>query len=262
MTDEKLYKAIGDINETYVADAKILKKPKKAVWTKYGAIAACLALALLTVSMVNNQEKIQLTDASNGVTVKYAKDTPDFSSSGKLVALSEEELFAKNTEIFKGTIVSIDNIVLDFNGIEQYRAIAKIAIEEVYRGNGQIDETISVLLPGSVHEELKREDTETISAMREGMTGIFMPIVYDETSVWTIGDSTLAFKDIADYGFSDGSRYTFLETDDGVIFDKSAYTSIADANTLNEIKEYVIERACEKISQASNFPTLTISQIA
>lgn len=241
MTNEKLYEVIGNINETHVADAKILKKPKKAVWTKCGAIAACLALTLLTVPMVNNQEKIRLTDASNGVTVKYTEDTPDFYSSGKLVALSEEELFAKDTEIFKGTIVSIDNIVLDFNGIEQCRAIAKIAIEEVYRGNGQINKTVSVLLPGPVNEELKMENTETTSAMRDEMTGIFMPVAYDETSVWTIGDSTLAFKDIADYGFSDGSRYAFLETDDGVIFDKSAYTSIADVNTLDEIEEYVIK---------------------
>lgn len=241
MTNEKLYEVIGNINESYVADARTLKNPRKATWTKWGAIAACLALALLTVPMVNNQEKIKLTDASSGVTVKYTKGTPAFYSSGKLVTLSEEELFAKDTAIFKGTIISIDNIVLDFNGIEQYKAIAKITVEDVYRGNAQINKTISVLLPGPIDEDKKMEDTETTSAMSEGMTGIFMPIAYDETSVWQISDSTLALKDIADYGFSDGSRYAFLETSEGIIFDKSAYPSIANVTTLDEVEEYILK---------------------
>ena len=240
MTNEKLYEVIGNINETHVANAKAQKKHTHNAWTKWGAIAACLVLTLVAVPMIKTQEKISLTDASSGVTVKYTEDIPNFYSFGKLVALSEEELFAKDTEIFKGTIVSIDNIVLDFNGIEQYRAIAKITIENVYRGSAQINKTVSVLLPGPVNEDLKMEDTETVSAMREGMTGIFMPITYDETSVWQINDSTLALKDIADYGFSAGSRYAFLETDNGVVFAKSAYPSIADVTTLAEIEEYVI----------------------
>lgn len=240
MTNGKFYEIIGDINETYVADAKTARKTKKNLWIKGGAIAACIALTMLTVPMINNQEKLSLSDASNGVTVKYMEDVPPFYSSGKLAVLSEEELFAKNTEIFKGTIAAIDNIVLDFNGIEQYRAIAKVTIEEVYRGEGEINKTVSVLLPGPVNEELKREDTETIFAMREGMTGIFMPVAYDETSVWTIKDSTLALKDIADYGLSDGRRYAFLESDNGILFDQSAYTSIHGVKTLDEIEAYVI----------------------
>ncbi len=46
MTNEKLYEVLGDINEKYVKEAKEYRKAKKLVWFKWGAIAACLCLAV------------------------------------------------------------------------------------------------------------------------------------------------------------------------------------------------------------------------
>ena len=46
-------------------------------------------------------------------------------------------------------------------------------------------------------------------------------------------------RDLAGYGFADGERFAFLETENGLIFSKEAYSSIANATTLAEIEDYI-----------------------
>ena len=46
MTTEKLYEALGDMNEQYVQQARQVKKVKRPRWMKWGAMAACFALVL------------------------------------------------------------------------------------------------------------------------------------------------------------------------------------------------------------------------
>lgn len=46
MTNEKLYKVLGDINEKYVSEARAYQKAKKPVWAKWGVMAACLCLVV------------------------------------------------------------------------------------------------------------------------------------------------------------------------------------------------------------------------
>jgi len=81
-----------------------------------------------------------------------------------------------------------------------------------------------------------------ISTMRVGMTGIFMPIKYDDTSYWEQNGTKLFLSDIAEYGFLDGMRYAFLVSDsEGIIFDREAYPSITEANSLDEIERYIVQ---------------------
>lgn len=245
MKKETLFEILGDIDETYVKGAKEpMKKAKKWNWKVLAAIAACLILAAaIGIPMLHNQENaLELSDASWGVTVKYIDNAPMTNTNGDLAWLTEEELFSSfDTDIFKGTITKIENIVMDFNGSKDYRAIAEIEIQEVYRGACQENDVVSVLLPCPIADGVWVEDTETISAMKAGMTGIFMLIAYDDTSVREENGAKLALKDIADYGFADGSRYAFLETEDGLVFAKWAYESIADATTLEQIENYVLK---------------------
>lgn len=44
MTTEELYEILGDIDERCVKEAKEYRIPKKRIWRKWGAIAACLCL--------------------------------------------------------------------------------------------------------------------------------------------------------------------------------------------------------------------------
>ena len=46
-----------------------------------------------------------------------------------------------------------------------------------------------------------------------------MPVIYDdENSIWEQNGAKLDKRDIADYGFADGERFAFLETEDGLVF--------------------------------------------
>lgn len=75
-----------------------------------------------------------------------------------------------------------------------------------------------------------------------------MPMIYnDENSFWEQNGAKIDKRELADYGFADGERYAFLQTDDGLVFSREAYSSIANATTLDEIEEY-IEAMLEKLN--------------
>ena len=75
-----------------------------------------------------------------------------------------------------------------------------------------------------------------------------MPMIYnDENSFFFFFGAKIDKRELADYGFADGERYAFLQTDDGLVFSREAYSSIANATTLDEIEEY-IEAMLEKLN--------------
>lgn len=230
------------IDSAYVEAADMKPAKKKNVWIKWCAMAACLAIALAVGAPVFlPQYQIQLSDKSVGVTARFTNIPINFGSADSLVYLTEEELFTEfDTAIFKGTITDISNIVLNFNGSKNHRAIAEIQIEQVYRGECKVGETTNVLLPCPVATQFWVSDTEIVSKMTVGMTGIFMPMIYDENSMRQENGATLMLQDIADYGFADGSRYAFLDTESGLLFSRTAYESISEATSLEEIEKYVI----------------------
>ena len=126
--------------------------------------------------------------------------------------------------IFKGIVLEIKNVELDFSGVKEYRAIAQIEVKEVFQGSCKEGETVSVLLPCPISEDIWVEDTDVISAMKSGMTGIFMPVLYnDENSIWKQNNACLVKKDIAEYGLLDGLQYAFLETESGLVFSKENF---------------------------------------
>ena len=54
MKNEKLFEAIGDINECYVHEARATSKKARLVWSKYAAMAACLCLVIaVAISLPN-----------------------------------------------------------------------------------------------------------------------------------------------------------------------------------------------------------------
>lgn len=239
MRTEKFFEILGQMDDAYVKSARQGRKSGK----RWAAVAACLAvLAAIGIWMLHDrQNMLPLSDGSQGVTVKYTSKVPAVTAIHSLIDLTEEELFTYfDTAIFRGTVMSIDNIVLSFQGEKSYRAIAEIQVEQVYRGDCQAGDTLHVLLPCPIADGVWVEDSDTIAAMRVGMTGIFMPIVYQDTDYWKQNGATLLLKDIADYGFADGARYAFLETADGLVFSRSAYESIAGAQTLEQVAEYVV----------------------
>ena len=248
MKKETLFETLGSMDDTYITQAADIP-PKKRRWKIWTGLAACLALAFGVLIWGGRtpfqaaSSQLPLSDASHGVTVTYKTPTSGISSSGDLLAdLTEAELFTEfDTAIFLGTVTQVDNIELDFNGSKNYRALAQIQVEKVYRGPCQAGETVTVLLPCPILEGVWVEDTDVISQLAVGTRGIFMPMVYDETSVREENGATLALKDIAGYGFPDGERYAFLETANGLTFARWAYPTIGDADSLEEIEGYILK---------------------
>ena len=252
MNAKKFSDAMGEIDDRYIVEAVRYKRKaaKSRIIRRVVIVAGIAAVFLMVVLIINMQRnKIQLSDKSYNVTASYTSNPfMFFRHSGSLDWLTEEELFTKfDTAIFKGTIKEIRNIVVSFNGEKEYLAIAEIEVEKVYRGTCSEGDTVSVLIPCPVSAIMYATDSTTVSAMKVGMTGIFMPMVYDdETAMWIKNGASLDQRDLADYGFADGERYSFLEKGSGLVFNRGAYASIADAATLDEVEEY-IENMLEKL---------------
>ncbi len=248
MNAKKFSDAMSELDTKYVDEAlDYQKKVKKPSWIKWGTLAACFTIIIVAaVSVLPNYlnqqgATVALSDGSTNVVVRYIDEAPMIKTSLDLQLLTEEEVFStSDMAIFRGIVLEIKNIEVDFNGNKEYRAIAQIEVEEVFQGSCEAGETVSVLLPCPISEETWVEDTDVVSAIKIGMTGIFMPVLYnDENSIWEQNHARLVKKDIAEYGFLDGLQYAFLETDSGLVFSRETYQSIADVTTLNEVEEYI-----------------------
>jgi hypothetical protein len=229
-------------------EGKVITMNKVLNWKRLAPIAACLALAVaITIPFLNNSSgdfDLQLSD--KGTKVSYVDKVPNINTITSLVYLTEDELLADVYEgypvvIFSGTITEVKNIRLDFgDGSDNYRAVAKIEVEDVLRGDMEAGETVSVLLPAPVGVEgVQVSDTGISSQMTIGVTGIFTPMKYDETSVRKQNNKEIHLLDLAEYGLPDGERWAFLETVNGLQYDHEAYPSLIGTENLNDVKEFI-----------------------
>ena len=199
-------------------EGKVIEMNKVFKWKRLAPIAACLVLAIaISIPFLNNgRGDFNLTLSDKGTKVSYVNKVPNINSSNCLVYLTEDELLADVYEgypvvIFSGTITEVKNIRLDFgDGSDDYCAVAKIEVEDVLRGDMAPGETVSVLLPAPVGVEgFQVEDTGISSQMAVGVTGIFTPMKYDETSVRKQNNKKIHLLDLAEYGLPDGERWLF-----------------------------------------------------
>lgn len=229
-------------------EGKVITMNKVFNWKRLTTIAACLVMAVaITIPFLNNGSgDFDLPLSDKGIKVSYVNKVPNINTSTSLIYLTEDELLADVYEgypvaIFSGTIIEVKNIRLDFgDGSDNYRAVAKVEVGDVLRGDMEAGETVSVLLPAPVGVEgVQTSDTDISSQMNVGVTGIFTPMKYDETSVRKQNDKEIHLLDLAEYGLPDGERWAFLETANGLQYDHEAYPSLVDAENLNDVKEFI-----------------------
>ncbi|MCM1193064.1 MAG: hypothetical protein NC123_01935 [Butyrivibrio sp.] len=214
--------------------------------------AACAAVFLCAAAFIftgvrlyrngSGRVSIPLSDASKNVTASYVEsaDIPAVSAAADLAFLTETEIFSRyDTVIFRGTVTSVRNIELDFNGWKEYQALAEIRISRVFRGDLNPGDTLTVLLPCPIMAGCHVSDCTVAEAIRPGTEGIFMPVKYDDSYLCVRNNATLQYNDIADYGLFDGSRWAFLSTDTGLLFDPSTFESLKDPETLDDIELYI-----------------------
>lgn len=253
MNKEELFESINDIDDSYIAEVTPgqpvntgrIRRPARPVRWMAG-IAACAAAFIFAAVWMHSADHgripLELSDASKNVTACYidAEDVPQISGAASLVPLTEAEIFRKyNTVIFRGTVVSIRNIELNYNGWKEYQAIAEIRISQVYRGDCRTGDTLTVLLPCPIMEGYHVSECNVAEAFRTGTEGIFMPVKYDNSYICTQNGATLQYNDLAEYGLFDGARWAFLSTDTGLLFDPYAFESLETPETLDDIEQYI-----------------------
>ena len=69
MTGERLYEAIGELDEKYVKDAREFKKNRRSAWLKWGAVAACLCVVVsgFVVLGLRDMRNYTMTGGKQGI---------------------------------------------------------------------------------------------------------------------------------------------------------------------------------------------------
>lgn len=254
MRSERLLDIIGEISDDYISEAAPKERQvKRHALKKWYALASCFALLIIGIVVLSNNILIKkspdfdLAKSAGTVSVKYIgqNEVPkDINTSGMLEYIREDEMFTRYKIVaFKGEVKNIDNILIEYGTQSQYYSIATIKVEKSYKGEIEDGSTVRVLIPYAYQEGIWVEDSDTAKYLKVGMTGIFTPKVNDEIGMdddfMQSGESRIVFADIAEYRFPDGVRWMFLDTDEGLIFDRNSYENAFEAKTLDGIEAYI-----------------------
>lgn len=252
MKNKKLLDLIGDIDDQHIIEAEPLtdrapKLKKHIIPIATVPIIAMLAIVLIIMMPFFKNDKEFKLEQSRGISVREINDPPNISTVADIEWLSEEELFSKNHHgftmvAFEGTVDQIKNIVIDFGETKDYYAIASIKVTDGLSGEIIGGELVDVLLPNPINTNVSVSETTYSSQIRLGQKGIFMPIEYNERSIYEIGNRRLVLQELATYGLMDGERWIFLQTTDGLVYNEEAYPSLAPAQNLAEVKEIIKEK--------------------
>lgn len=232
-------------NEIAKGSVKELKNKKRNIFMVTGVAAAAVVLTI-GLSSLNQKGNGNVLYAKDGVTITAVGEVPEMPSGAGAITMifSEEEVFSMfDTVAFMGTVKDVKNISIDFDGVKHYRSLATIEVEKVYDGDLSVGETISTMLPGPVDSgNVMGADFNITRAMKPGERGIFMPLVYSSDEVWEENGKVLPMNEFASYLIIDTVRFAFMETEEGILFERGTFPSIKDAKTLEEVEEYIIEK--------------------
>ena len=239
---ERMLRQILDRTESRPATTRKVNDMNKTVKRLIPVMATCLALMVAGAAIlprIYGSGRLPLPKSSGNASVRYIKNPPMIKTSQSLISLTEDEIFSDEwaSAIFYGRVTEIRNIVLNFNFSLDYRAIAKIKVEEAYKGDIAVGDVISVLLNCPIASGVWVTDTEVTSQLREGMTGIFMPRRFSETDYWEQNGAKLLIRDVAPYILNE--RFAFLETPGGLAYAEWAFPSLPKNATLQDVKALI-----------------------
>lgn len=258
MKNKKIIESLEKIKPDEISRRRMLRtiqsmnKNEKVVKMKKNTLQTLIPVALVAALLMSNGIP-KLTNPGNSllyskgnVMVSYIVDAPEMAVDPTAITaiFSEDEVFHMfKTDKFMGTIKTVKNVKIDFNGVPSYRAIATILVEKSYEGNAKVGEEVDLLLPGPIDAgQIIGADFNIQPAMNAGERGIFMLIRHDETSMWEENGTVLDLREIAEYGILDTQRFAFLETKDGLVFVRETFPQIKDAKTLEEVEAYILEK--------------------
>ena len=276
MTREELFRVVGEVREDQIAEAEHLKNQKHP-WRRYGALAACLAVVLAGAFGFNQwlhtgrdlpaMETVEDTadagtDLDGSVNSGDAPAAPQYSvgvevgeidgsgwswgglfnggasSDASLVWLDPEEIFARDTVIFRGVVRGLRYFEVDPAG---YYTVASVEVTDCLRGDLAAGDTYNVLYwgaPGRATTSISGD----LEHLAVGSEAIFMPYRATEETGWRSGDTFFCYADLAELYFDEGIRFLFLDTGDGVSYAEEVYDIPAadgETVTLDDVAAYL-----------------------
>lgn len=192
-------------------------------------------------------EKIEFYPVKSDSTIKInATDEAVLThSEANLVYLTEEELFGEELydlelAAFHGVVVAIHNLEVHFKQMTDQFSVVEFEIFEDLRTDLEAGSIVTIRMPGHIQEGSGTNTVmDTAGFLEVGSHAIIMPMKYDETAIYTVGDETLYLDEVAEYGVGDGRRFLFIEDKNEIIFAKEAYPSFASMDSLEKIANRV-----------------------
>lgn len=262
MKQEEVLEMTDKVNGTFIGKATepAIRKSKK-MWIMWGVAIICLCLLGLGIIDVWQKSMgiIRLPHSTNNMKAKYV--TADYlvqkgvlgngdAEDACYVLYSEEELFTTLSSqidthlIVKGTVTDIKYVEAANTSLSDelpekhtkyfYGAIVELKVDKVYRGDCKENETLKLWQYYGNHY-IGQE-------FAVGDTGIFMPGIYNEQAVYSgwsfwAEDDRFVLTDLADYEICD--LHTFLESEEGMDFERWQFVGAKDATTFEEVEEYI-----------------------
>lgn len=272
MLDKKkecIAEALDEVRDEYIDEAVNYEAKKKRNW-KYWAtpVAACLVLVIAlgigvrfmpgesdkeyaaagSAAEVMDGGKEGATDLNNVIgneSSTPADSAPEagaedptenvgaaqqegVSSGSSLMWYDPEEIFAQDIVIFRGTVESIVQVegtpLESETGSVSYTQLT-VTVTECLKGDLEAGEACVIKLPVKIdYQNYYSDYYGDLTRLSEGSEAIFMPRVGEP------------------YYFSEGRRYLFLETMEGVSYAEEVYEIPSEgAVTLDDVEAYIRE---------------------
>ena len=122
--------------------------------------------------------------------------------------------------------------------------MASVEVTSSLRGDlakGDICDVLYLGAPGRLSTSIAGD----LEDLEIGSEAIFMPFWATEETGWRDGEAYFCYADLAEFYLSEGIRFLFLDTGDGLSFARDVYTDIADAKTLDEVEDYIRDMLTE-----------------
>lgn len=245
---KRMLENILDGSEKNKQEGNVIKmnKTKRNRFMLTGAVAAAALLIAIGLPNTGKKDGGDVLYTKGDVIVTEVTEVPEIPSNSSAITaiFNEEEVFNKfDTVAFMGTVKEVKNLKMDFDGVVHYRAMAVITVDKVYSGDLSVGETVNAMLPGPVDRgSVMGADFNITRAMKPGERGIFMPIVYSSDEVWEENGKQLKMTEFAEYVIIDTVRFAFMDTEEGLLFERNTFPAIKDAKTLEEVEPYIMDK--------------------